>query len=36
MRAEEPGFLEQITHWADVASRWNEPNLDDAFLPATA
>ena len=35
VRAEEPGFLERIARWMDVASRWDEPKLDDAFLRAT-
>ena len=35
VRAEEPGFLERIARWMDVASRWDEPKLDDAFLRTT-
>ena len=35
-RAEEPGFLERIGRWMDVASRWDEPKLDDSFLPHNA
>ncbi len=35
VRTEEPGFLEQIARWMDVASRWDEPKLDDAFLRTT-
>ena len=33
-RAEEPGFLERIGRWMDVASRWDEPKLAPSFLPA--
>ena len=36
MRAEEPGFLERIARWMDVASRWAEPKLDESFLPQSA
>ena len=36
VRAEEPGFLDQIGRWMDVASRWDEPKLDESFLPTTA
>ena len=34
LRAEEPGFLERASRWMDVANRWDDPKLDDAFLAA--
>ena len=33
--AREPDFLDRIGPWMDVASRWDEPKLDESFLPAT-
>ena len=36
VRAEEPGFLDRIGRWMDVASRWDEPQLDQSFLPTSA
>ena len=33
-RAGEPGFLDRIGPWMDVASRWDEPKLVEAFLTA--
>lgn len=35
-RAQEPGFLERIGPWMDVASRWDEPKLDARFLAVKA
>ena len=35
VRVGEPGFLDRIGPWMDVASRWDEPKLDESFLPAT-
>ena len=34
--AHEPDFLDRIGPWMDVASRWDEPKLDQSFLPHTA
>ena len=34
VRAKDPGFLERIERWAQIASRWDEPKLDPSFLPA--
>ena len=34
VRANDPGFLERIERWAQIASRWDEPKLDPSFLPA--
>ena len=34
VRAKDPGFLERIERWAQVASRWDAPKLDLSFLPA--
>ena len=31
-RAEEPGFLDRLGPWMEVASRWDEPKLDASFL----
>ena len=35
-RSNEPGFLDRIGPWMDVASRWDEPKLDESFLPQAA
>ena len=32
----DPGFLDRIGRWVDVANRWDDPNLDESFLPGTA
>ena len=32
-RSNEPGFLDRIGPWMDVASRWDEPKLVESFLP---
>ena len=29
-------FLDRIGPWMDVASRWDEPKLDESFLPQAA
>ena len=34
VRAKDPGFLERIERWAQIASRWDEPKLDPSFVPA--
>ena len=34
LKAEEPGFLERVSRWMDVANRWDDPKLDDALLAA--
>ena len=34
-RSNEPGFLDRIAPWMDVASRLDEPRLDESFLPQT-
>ena len=34
--AREPDFLDRIGPWMDVASRWDEPKLDESFLPQAA
>ena len=36
VRSNEPDFLERIAAWMDVASRWDEPKLDESFLPQAA
>ena len=36
VRSNEPDFLERIGPWMDVASRWDEPKLDESFLPHAA
>ena len=34
IRSNEPGFLDRIAPWMDVASRWDEPKPVESFLPA--
>ena len=34
VRAKDPGFLERVERWAQVAGGWEEPKLDGFFLPA--
>ena len=34
VRAKDPGFLERIERWAQMASGWDEPKLDQSFMPA--
>ncbi len=36
VRAEGPGFLDQIGRLMEVASLWDEPKLDESLLPGTA
>ena len=35
IRSNEPGFLDRIGPWMDVASRWDEPKPVESFLPIT-
>ena len=36
IRADEPWCLDRIGRWMDVASRWDDPRLDESFLPQAA
>ena len=36
VRSGEPDFLDRIAPWMNVASRWDEPKLDESFLPPPA
>ena len=33
VRSQEPDFLDRIGLWMKAASRWDEPKLDESFLP---
>lgn len=35
VRSREPGFVDRLGIWMKGASRWDEPRIDDAFLPGS-